>query len=74
MDNGVDPFDRAGHGVLVADVSLDDLDIDAVEVGGATAREIVERPDLRAACEQPGDEVRPDEAARAGDESSSRNL
>jgi hypothetical protein len=74
MDNGVDPLGRARHGTFVADVRLDDLDIDAVEVGGTTAREIVERPDPNAAPKQLGDEVRPDEAARAGDESSSRNL
>jgi hypothetical protein len=63
-----------GHRFLVADVGLDHLDIDAVEVRGATARKIVERPDLDAARKQLGDEVRPDEAARASDESSSRNL
>jgi hypothetical protein len=74
MDDGVDALDRACHGVFVAHVRFDDLDLDSVEIGGATAREIVEGADLYAARKQLGDEVRPDEAAGAGDESSSRNL
>jgi hypothetical protein len=60
--------------MLVPHIRLDDLDVDAVQISGATAREIVERANLDAAGEQLRDEVRPDEAARAGDESSSRNL
>jgi hypothetical protein len=74
VDDGVHALDGPGHGVLVPYVRLDDLDVEAVEIRGATAREVVESADLDAAAEQPGNEVRPDEAARAGDEGSSRNL
>jgi len=49
MDDGVHSRDGAGHRLLVADVRLDDLGVDPVEIGGATAREVVERADLDAA-------------------------
>ena len=74
VDDGVHAPDGPDHGVLVPYVRLDDLDVEAVEVRGATAREIVESADFDAAGEQLWDEVRPDETACAGDEGSSRNL
>src|SRR6187551_532595 len=52
VDDGVHALDGPGHGVLVPYVRLDDLDVEAVEIRGATAREVVESADLDAAAEQ----------------------
>jgi hypothetical protein len=73
MDHGVDAVQRSAHHLGVADIPLDELDVKAGEVVAASPREVVERADRRPALEKPGDQVRTDEAAAAGDEDSLGN-
>jgi hypothetical protein len=68
VSDGVDAVEGPGHDVGVADVTLDELDVEAGEVVAASPCEVVERPDRGPALEESGDQVRADEAAAAGDE------
>jgi hypothetical protein len=68
VDDDVHVPERADEGFRVTDIALEDLDVDSAEVVAAPAGEIVEPADIVPAGKQPADEVRPDEAARAGDE------
>ena len=64
---------RARDRVRVGDVAVDELVLDALEVGGvAGIGELVEHRDLGAALGQPANEVRADEARPAGDEHAHR--
>jgi hypothetical protein len=74
VNDGVDALERPRDCRLVPDVRLDDLGLDPVQVRAAPAGEVVQRMDLEVSGQKLGDEIRPDEAAGAGDESSSRNL
>jgi hypothetical protein len=74
MDDGVDALERPRDSRLVPDVGLDDLGVDPVQTVAASTREVVESSYLDVPGQKLGDEVRPDEAASTGDESSSGNL
>ena len=54
--------------LVAAQLALDDLHVEGVEVGAVAGREVVEHAHLVAALEQRAHEVRADEAAAAGDE------
>ena len=62
----------AAHGVVdalvAAELALDDLDVEALEVRAAAGREVVEHAHLVAPLEQRAHEVRADEAGAPGDE------
>ena len=60
--------DRVVHAFVGAQLSLDHLHVEAVEVRAAAGREVVENDDVVAAFEQLAHEVRPDEPRAAGDE------
>ena len=74
MNDGVDSLERAGNSRLVADIGLDDLSVDPVQIRAAPAGEVVEGTNLDVPGQELGDEIRPDESASAGDEGSSGNL
>jgi hypothetical protein len=74
VHDGVDARERARDRCLVANVRFDDLGLDPVQIGAAPTGEVVERTNLDVPGQKLGDEVRPDEAAGAGDESSRGNL
>jgi hypothetical protein len=74
VNDGVDAVERSGHDVGVADVALDELDVETGEVVAAPPREVVERSDRAPALEEPRDQVRADEAAAAGDEDPTGNV
>ena len=74
MDDRVHACERAGDRPRIANVSLENLDVDAGQVLPATAGEVVEPADLETPREELGDQIGPDEAASAGDESSTWNV
>jgi hypothetical protein len=74
VHDGVDALERPRDCALIADVRLDDLGVDPIQMGAAPAGEVVQCANLDVPGQKLGDEIRPDEAACAGDESSSRNL
>jgi hypothetical protein len=73
MNDGVDAGHRSFDRIGIADVAFDDLRVRPLEIVAAPAREVVERAYLYSPAVQLRDEVRPDEAAGTGDESSSGN-
>lgn len=64
MDDLRDARESARHRLRVADVPLDHLDV--ADVVAASARKVVEDPDVGAAGDELRHEVRADEAAPAG--------
>jgi hypothetical protein len=74
VHDGVDALEHPSDCCLVPDVGLDELGLDPVQIGAAPAGEVIERTNLDVPGQKLGDEIRPDEAAGAGDESSSGNL
>src|SRR5205814_2106042 len=56
------------NALVAAQLPLDDLDVDALEVGAAPGGEVVEDADVVPTLEQRTHEVRSDEAAAPGDE------
>jgi hypothetical protein len=73
MNDRVDARHRFSDRIGIADVAFDDLGVRPVEIVAATAREVVERAYFYPPAVQLRDEVRPDETAGTGDESSSGN-
>ena len=66
--DGLRPAHGVVHTLVAAQLALDDLDVEAVEVRAVAGGEVVEHAHLVAALEQRADEVRADEAGAAGDE------
>src|SRR5581483_11598422 len=62
--------DRVVYALVAAELSFDDVDVEAVEVRAVPRREVVEHADLVAALEQRAHEVRADEACASGDDRS----
>ena len=56
------------HALVAAQLALDDLDVEPLEVRAAAGGEVVEHAHVVAALEQRAHEVRADEAGAAGDE------
>ena len=68
MVDDLDAADGVVHALVAAQLALDDLDVEPVEVRAAAGREVVEHAHVVAALEQRAHEVRADEARTAGDE------
>ena len=68
MVDDLAPADGVVHALVAAQLALDDLDVEPVEVRAVAGREVVEHAHLVAALEQRANEVRADEAGAAGDE------
>ena len=68
MEDDLDAADGVVDALVAAELALDDLDVEPVEVRARAGREVVEHAHLVAALEQRAHEVRADEAGAAGDE------
>lgn len=73
MDDDLCSGERALDGLRIADVPLEQLDVEPGQIVGRATSEVVETPDLVAAVEELGNEVGADKAAGASDEDSARN-
>jgi hypothetical protein len=72
----IDDLDAARggvHALVRAQLALDDLDVQPLEIAPVAGGEIVEHTDVVAALDERVDEVRADEAGAAGDESLHRH-
>jgi hypothetical protein len=74
MRDGVDAVERPGQDVGVADVALDDLDVETGEVVATSSGEVVEDADPGPTLEKPENQIGADEAAAAGDEDALGNV
>jgi hypothetical protein len=74
MRDRVDTVERPGQDVSVADVPLDDLDVDPGEVVAASSREVIEGADLGPTLEKPENQIGADEAAATGDKDALGNV
>ena len=68
MEHELDAAHRVVHALVRAELALDDLDAETVQVRAVARREVVEHAHVVAALEQGAHEVRADEAAAPGDE------
>ena len=68
MVDDLDAADGVVHALVAAQLALDDLDAEPVQVRAVAGREVVQHAHLVAALQQRADEVPADEPAAAGDE------
>jgi hypothetical protein len=68
VDDGIGTLDRSGHRLPIGERRLDQSVWDAVEIGEAADRKVVEDADVVAALDEEARQRRPDEPCPADDE------